>query len=99
MQNQELRNFVSKIIEEKKLTGVEQHIKDKLIDELTLNLEDQINRALVNQLNDTQLKEFESLVESKDTARLATYFTDQDIQVKHVVTEAMMKFRTMYLGV
>jgi hypothetical protein len=98
MQHKELRNFVAQIVEQKQLTGVEQDIKDKLIDDLSSMLEDQINRALIDSLNDEQFKEFEQLVDSNSTQRLSTFFTDHKLPVQHIVTQVMTKFRMTYLG-
>lgn len=98
MQNQELKNFVTKIIEDKKLTGVEQDIIDKLTDELTSQLEESINRALINSLNDSQLQEFKTLVDGGETQKISTFFTDKNLPVQTIVTEAMAKFRVAYLG-
>jgi hypothetical protein len=98
MQNQELRKFVTQIIEDKKLTGVEQDIIDKLTDELTSQLEESINRALINSLNDVQLQEFNTLVDGGETQKISTFFTDKNLPVQAIVTETMAKFRVAYLG-
>lgn len=98
MQNQEIRNFVAQIVEQKQLTGVEQDIKDKLIDDLSSMLEDQINRALIDSLNDEQFKEFEQLVDGNDTQKISTFFTDHKLPVQSIVTHVMTKFRMSYLG-
>lgn len=98
MPNEELKKFVASIIEEKKLTGVEQDIKDKLVEDLTIRLEDQINRALIDSLNDEQFKEFEALVNSQDTQKLSTFFKDKGVPVQTVVAQVMTRFKTAYLG-
>ena len=69
MQSEELKKYVTEIIEQKKLSGVDQDIKDKLIDDLTNRLQEQINRALINALNDEQFKEFEKLVDAEDAEK------------------------------
>ena len=98
MPNQELRKFVASIIEEKKLTGVEQEIKDKLIDDITVRLDDQINRALIDSLNDNQFAEFEQLVNAEDTQKLGTFFTDNKVPVQEITARVLTKFRISYLG-
>ena len=98
MQNQELRKFVQNIVEEKKLTGVEQDVIDELVDDLSKRLEAQINRALIDELTDEQFKEFEGLVDQEDTQKLSTYFTDKGVPVQNIVTNVMTKFRIAYLG-
>ena len=98
MQNKELRDFVAAIIKEKNLQGVSQEIQDKLIDDLTGRLGDQINRALIDQLNDDQFKEFSQLVDDGNTEALSTYFNDKGINVTETVTKVMARFRISYLG-
>ena len=98
MQNQELKKFVDTILKEKNLKGVEQNILDKLSDELTSSLETQINRALVDSLNDQQLNDFEKLVDEQNTEKLKTYFNDVGVPVQQIVTQVMTRFRSAYLG-
>lgn len=98
MPQNELRNFVSSILKEKQLTGVEPEIIEKLTDDLESRLEDQINRAMINALNDEQLAEFEKLVDEKDTQKISSFFTDNGVPVQTIMTDTMARFRTAYLG-
>lgn len=98
MNNEALKDFVRAMLVEKKLTGVSDEIMGKLVNDLTGRLEDQINRALIDVLNDDQFKVFESLVEKQDTQKLSTFFTDNNVPVQNIVTETMTKFRMAYLG-
>ena len=98
MQSEELKKYVTEIIEQKKLSGVDQDIKDKLIDDLTNRLQEQINRALINALNDEQFKEFEKLVDAEDAEKVSTFFADNNIPVQEITTQVLVKFRVAYLG-
>ena len=84
MQSEELKKYVTEIIEQKKVSGVDQDIKDKLIDDLTNRLQEQINRALINALNDEQFKEFEKLVDAEDAEKVSTFFADNNIPVRNL---------------
>ena len=48
MENQELRNFVAGVVTEKSLQGIDQSILEQLIDDMTVELENLINKALIN---------------------------------------------------
>lgn len=98
MENKELRNFVSSVIAEKKLAGVEQDVLDQLINELTEQLQSQINRALVESLDEHQLEQFERLVDEENTDKLQSFFQENHVPVQSIVTHAMARFRVAYLG-
>jgi len=96
--NKQLRDFVASTIESKNLSGVEDDVKDQLINELTVRLEDQINRALINSLDEKQFEEFEKLVQSNDIEQIKTYFENKpNINVQEIVTRVMTSFRASYL--
>ncbi len=98
MQSEELKKYVTQIIEQKNLAGVEQEIKNKLIDDLTDRLQKQINRALIDSLNDDQFKEFEKLVDAEDADNISTFFADNNVPVQEITTQVLVKFRLAYLG-
>ncbi len=98
MQSEELKKYVTDIIDQKNLTGVDQDIKDKLIDDLAKKLESQITRALINHLSDSQFDEFEKLVNDQDSTKLRTFFEDNNVPVNEITTKELVRFRVSYLG-
>ncbi len=98
MADNPLRDFVTSVLKEKNLVGVDQEILDKLTDDLVVRLQDQINRGLIDSLDEKQFAEFEKLVAAEDTKKLSTFFTDSGVPVQNVITEVMAKFRVAYLG-
>lgn len=98
MKNKTLEDFVQSILKEKNLSGVEQEILEQLKDEMVTRLESQINRALIDSLDDNQFDEFESLVKSKNTEKIKTFFTDKGVPVEAIMARVLTKFRISYLG-
>lgn len=99
MQSEAIKKFVESILEEKDLVGINDDIKQRLADDLTTRLEDQILRALISELNESQLDEFEKLVDDSDQGKLATFFEDKNLPVQDIVIQAMAKFKRSYLSV
>jgi len=97
MKNESIRAFVELMVKEKNLSGVEKDVIDEVIEELSGHLETQINRALIDALNDEQVAEFEKLVDGNDTQAVSSFFTDKGLPVQDIVTQAMARFRAAYL--
>ncbi len=98
MQNPELKKFVTDLLEEKNLVGVDQEVKNELIAELTGKLEEQIQRAVLEHLNDEQFSQFEALLDSEDTNEIASFLSEQKVPVQEITLQTLAKFRMAYLG-
>lgn len=97
MENNQLKEFVRGVIAEKNLHGVEQEVIDQLVDDLAARLEDQINGALLQQLSDEDLAEFENLLDTGDVDKINEYFYNKNINVTEVTSQVMSRFRAAYL--
>lgn len=98
MQNPELKKFVTDLIEEKNLVGLDQEIKDELIIELTGKLEEMVQRAVLGHLNDEQFSQFEELLDSNDSNKIASFLSENKVPVQEITVSTLAKFRMAYLG-
>lgn len=98
MEESELKKFVRGILQEKNMPGVEPEVVEQLVADLTERLEDQINAALLQQLSNEDLAEFEMLLDSNDVDKIKNYFYNKNINVAAVTAQVMSRFRAAYLA-
>lgn len=98
MEENQLKTFVRGVIAEKNLVGVEQEVIDQLVEDLSVRLEDQINAALLQQLSDENMAEFEQILDQNDVDKINEYFYNKNINVTEVTTQVMSRFRAAYLA-
>lgn len=97
-ESNELKKFVEGILQEKNLSGIEPDVMSQLTDDLTVRLEDQINGALLQQLVDVDLEEFEKLLDENNIDKLNNYFYNKNINVTEITAGVMSSFRSAYLS-
>lgn len=98
MQNKDIRAFAASLIKEKGLQDIDQQIVDKMIDEISVRLDEQINRELFNSLNDNQVEELKHLIDTNNQEAASTFFQDKGVPVQDVITKTMINFKKAYLG-
>lgn len=99
MNKEALRVFVTDIVKQKDLKGIDEDTKNQVIEDLVKRLEDQILRSLIGELNDSQLTEFEKLVDESNQDKLSTYFEECNLPVKEIIIQTMTRFKRSYLSV
>jgi hypothetical protein len=98
MEESELKKFVRGVIQDKNLSGVEQEVLEQLISDLSVRLENQINAALLQQLSDEDMVEFEQLLDSGEVDKIQNYFYNKNINVTEITAQVMSRFRAAYLS-
>jgi hypothetical protein len=94
-----LDKFVAEMLEDKDLSGVNDDAKKYLIEDLKNRLMDQINRALINELSDDKLTEFNSMLDSESTTeeQVQQFVVNSGVDVNKVVAKTALAFRELYL--
>lgn len=99
MNKEALRVFVADIVKQKDLKGIDNEIKNQVTEDLVKRLEEQILRALISELSEPQLSEFEKLVDESNEEKLNTFFEDCNLPVKEIIIQTMTRFKRSYLSV
>ena len=100
MNSEELDRFVRDMLADKKLPGLENDdIRDQVVIDLKERLLDQVDRAIVDALPDDKVDGFNNLLDQPDTTdeTLQQYITDSGVDVQGVTTNALLRFRDLYL--
>lgn len=96
-----LEEYVKQLLKEKGLPdNLEPAVHEQLVKDLTLRLTNLINKRLVEAMNDEQLKQFETLMDSQpDNPEALQQYIEENVANKQQVTSAaLLEFRQLYLG-
>jgi hypothetical protein len=99
MAGDELDQFVNEMLDAKKLSGVTEDVRARLVSDLKSRLLDQINKALIDALPDDKMDAFEQLLDDEtiDDARVQQFIIEAGVDVKKVTTVTMLRFYDMYV--
>lgn len=94
-----LNKFVGEILADKDLSGMTDEAKGYLIDGLKTRLMDQINRALIDELSEEKLAEFNTMLDNDSITadQVQEFVAGSGVDVKQVVARAALVFRDLYL--
>jgi hypothetical protein len=95
MESESLKEFLGDIIQEKAGIELDVEVKNQLIVDLYDRLENQIYRALINELNDEQLDELES--KDRTPEDILKFIENSGIIVKDVISKVLIQFRASYI--
>lgn len=94
----ELTVFINQILDEKALPGLDDEIRQQLVEDMTQRLLDQINRAIVEAVPAVKLAEFEKIATEANDDKLQEFFADNSIDTQTITVNAMVNFKNLYLG-
>lgn len=97
--DKELDKFMSDLIDEKKLDGVDDEIKKELIVDMKERFADILDRRMVDALPDDRVEGFSQLLDRDDidNAVLQQYLIDAGVEVQQVTVRTLLEFREIYL--
>ena len=95
---EQLDAYILEIIEAKKLPGLTDEVKASLVEDLTSQLFDLVDRALLEELTDEQLDAFNDRMEATDADDAAHQFLiEAGVDIEKVTARTMLRFRELYL--
>ncbi len=100
MEEDSLRSFIDQILQAKNLSGVDAEVKKQLHDDLRAQLLEQINAALVRELDETKLDEFNDLLDNPEVTddQVQRFISSSGVDTQRVAAATMLRFRDLYLG-
>ncbi len=100
MESAELDQFIKSMLDAKKLTGINDEVRDQLTVDLKERLLDQINKALIDAVPDEKMDEFEALLDDESTSdeSVQDFIAHSGVDVKSVTSSAMVRFYDLYVS-
>jgi hypothetical protein len=91
------RAFVGKLVEHKFPQGLDDDVAQQLISDLLVRLEDQLNREMLNSLNDEQTVKLEHLIDTNQIDKIQDFLYKEGVNVQALVAKVMAEFQASYL--
>ncbi|MFT5359811.1 MAG: hypothetical protein ACI88L_000274 [Candidatus Paceibacteria bacterium] len=94
-----LETFIDKLLKEKAFENVEPEIEAQVKEDLRGRLDDVVNRAMLDELSDSKVSEFEDLLDNGANQDELQKFLSENIgNMEAVLTAALLKFRSLYIA-
>ncbi len=99
-ENDAINQFVTALIREK---GIDKTVDETVLAEIVSTMSDQleeyINRALLEALNDDQIKAFGEIVNGENSVdEINNFFYNNNINTQEITVRSFQRFRDAYLG-
>jgi hypothetical protein len=94
-----LNQFVDKLVEEKRLLGLDPEVLKQVKADLGDRLENRVNAALLDNMPPEKVQEFEKMIDSDASDKEVQEFCRSNIpDLDSVVAGALMEFKRVYLN-
>ena len=99
-QNLDLKNFVDRLVEEKKLPeSLEKEVVEEIKKDLSTRVEERINAVIVNNLSEEKLGEFNDMLDKNANDKEMQDFCLKNIaDLPQLIASELIVFRDTYLG-
>ena len=99
MAGDQLDQFITEMLEAKKLSGLDDNVREQLVADLKQELLDQINRVLIDALPDDKLDQLNTMLEDdgKSDNEIQQFVASSGIDVQGLTVRTMLDFRALYL--
>lgn len=95
----EIRAFIEGLVEDAKLSNIDESMKEQLVEELYVRLDNYIASVIVENMPPEHLEEFIKMNEQgKSQQEVQQFFTEKLPNAGDVMASALLQFREMYLG-
>ena len=96
--SESLGAFITKLIEEKGLEGLDPDVLVQVRLDLESRLENRINATILANLPEEDLTEFSQLIDTADEAKIQAYMKKRIPDLDNVIAVELLGFRQTYLG-
>ena len=97
-QTESIELFINRLVEEKKFKDLTPEVTDQIKEDLRKRVEDRVNAAILNNLPEDKLAEFEKLVEKGDLEEVQTFCSKNIPELDQVIAAALLEFRKIYIN-
>ena len=100
MAEDRLNHFISEIIDAKNLSGISDEVRKQLHADLLVQLEDQINAALVEGLSTEKVEELNVMIDQEGVTdeQVRQFIDGSGVDSTAIAARTMVRFRDLYLG-
>lgn len=90
--------FVSKLLEEKGVTGLEPEVIEQLKQDLIERAENIVNAEILNNMPESALEDFNKILDDGSEEDIQKFCSDHIKNLDEVVAGGLIKLKNIYLG-
>lgn len=100
MVEEKLDQFIEEMIDSKQLSGVDDEVRQQLRVDLTEQLEQQINAAMVTALSAEKVEALNDMLDQDGVTdeQIRQFIDGSGIDSQRIAAQTMLRFRDLYLG-
>lgn len=93
-----MKDFVNKLVEEKKLENVSPEVLEQVKLDLEERLDERINVMILDRMPSYKIEEFEKILDSKSEEEIQQFCQENIPGLEELVASELLDFRKTYLG-
>lgn len=93
-----LEQFVDRLLEEKKLVGLDQEVLQQAKEDILTKAEERIKATIFANLPSDKLEKFNELMEASNEANLQAFIRQEIPNLEQLIATSLLEFRNTYLG-
>lgn len=97
-QNQDLHYFVDQLLTERQVGDLDPEVLDQMKSDLYSRVEDHINAAVLTNLPENKLAEFNKLLDTASPQEIQEFAHSNIANLDQIVAATLASFRKTYLG-
>ena len=97
---EQIHEFMNQLLTDKGITGIEDDVRQRLIEDMTTMLLDQIDQNAIAALPDDKADELNAKLESGELKdeQVADFMAEAGVDLQQISLTTMIQFRELYLG-
>lgn len=93
-----LEQFADRLLEEKKMAGLDQAILKQAKEDILIKAEEHIKATIFSNIPSAKLEEFTTLMDTDDETALQAFIQKEIPNLEQVIAQSLLEFRNTYLG-
>ena len=95
---QKINDFIEGLLKEKGIFIDDEEVKKQVVADMTNKLEEEINRASIEALDEEKTEELAKKIDDMDDAKVAEFLKNSGVDIEKITDEVMQRFREFYLN-
>lgn len=91
-------DFINDMVKEKEFENLDQGVLEQVKKDLKDQVENHINAAILSEMPEDKLEEFEKLLDTKDSATIQQFVSESIPNLDVLVASELLNFRGLYLN-
>jgi ATP phosphoribosyltransferase len=93
-----IQDFVKELIKSKNLENLDAEVVEQMEADLTKRLEDRINAMIMQNIQESDLEEFNNVLDQKEESKTLEFIQSKIPNLEEKTAAILLEFKNIYLG-